>query len=239
MTFGHYGCCATSCCACAPPREPRRGQLTFGSHVTTKKKTREKAGHAQNLLPDRASSGVQPSLLTTTTGVVKFQSHLVAMLLLLRKKRGKNGACAEPTFRSGQLLDRPLPDSASSGNVTFSLPVKRPPLGRIWRNFCCACAEHTSGQCIWLTSLPLTWLPGAPHRSSANVALSLLIYYSLFMYSYSFMYQNTINLSSETDTIFSVTFIQYYFDYYFSSWYGCASLIWKYIVQIVLNNKIF
>jgi hypothetical protein len=135
VTFGHYGCCATSCCACAPPREPRRGQLTFGSHVTTKKKTREKAGHAQNLLPDRASSGVQPSLLTTTTGVVKFQSHLVAMLLLLRKKRGENGACAEPTFRSGQLLDRPLPDSASSGNVTFSLPVKKPPLGRIWRNF--------------------------------------------------------------------------------------------------------
>jgi hypothetical protein len=157
------------------------------------------------------------------------------MLLLRRKKRGMR----RTYIRQGHFWTWPLPDSSSFGHVTFSLPVKRPPLGRIWRNFCCACAEHTSGQCIWLTSLPLTWLPGAPHRSSANVALSLLIYYSLFMYSYSFMYQNTINLSSETDTIFSVTFIQYYFDYYFSSWYGCASLIWKYKVQIVLNNKIF
>ena len=34
--------------------------VTFGSHgtcTTTKKKEREKAGHAQNILPDRASSG--------------------------------------------------------------------------------------------------------------------------------------------------------------------------------------
>ena len=100
VTFGHYGCCATS--GCAYPREPRRassdlwshpvamllllrktrgkkrgmrrtyfrsgplldratswrGQVTFGSHVTTtKKKAREKAGHAQNLLPVRTTSG--------------------------------------------------------------------------------------------------------------------------------------------------------------------------------------
>jgi len=53
------------------------------------------------------------------------------------------------------------------------------------------------------------------------------------------MYQNAISLSPETDTILSVTFIQYHFNYYFSSWYGCASLIWKYKVQIVLNNKIY
>ena len=33
-------------------------ELTSGSHVTTtKKKTREKSGHAQNILLDRASSG--------------------------------------------------------------------------------------------------------------------------------------------------------------------------------------
>ena len=32
--------------------------MTFGSHVTTtKKKAREKAGHAQNLLPIRTASG--------------------------------------------------------------------------------------------------------------------------------------------------------------------------------------
>jgi hypothetical protein len=41
--------------------------------------------------------------------------------------------------------------------------------------------------------------------------------HTLFVYSYSFMYQNAISLSSETDTILSVTFIQYHFDYYFSS----------------------
>jgi hypothetical protein len=35
-----------------------KGQVTFGSHVTTiKKKAREKAGHAQNILPDSASFG--------------------------------------------------------------------------------------------------------------------------------------------------------------------------------------
>ena len=40
-------------------RELRRGQVTFGSHgTTTKRKTQgEKAGHAQNLLPVRVTSG--------------------------------------------------------------------------------------------------------------------------------------------------------------------------------------
>jgi hypothetical protein len=36
VTFGHYGCCATS--AWVHSRESRRGQVTFGSHVTTTKK---------------------------------------------------------------------------------------------------------------------------------------------------------------------------------------------------------
>jgi hypothetical protein len=60
VTFGHYGCCTTSSCACAHPREPRRGKIsvTSGSHVTTtKKKARGKMGHAQNLLPVRDTSG--------------------------------------------------------------------------------------------------------------------------------------------------------------------------------------
>jgi hypothetical protein len=30
VTFGHCGRCATSGCACAHPREPRRGQVTLG-----------------------------------------------------------------------------------------------------------------------------------------------------------------------------------------------------------------
>jgi hypothetical protein len=56
--LGHYGCCATSGCACAHPMEPEGGQVTFGSHVTTtKKKAREKAGHAQKLLPVRVTFG--------------------------------------------------------------------------------------------------------------------------------------------------------------------------------------
>ena len=131
MTVGHYGCCATSGCACAHPKEPRRGQVTFGSHVTTtKKKTREKAGHAQNLLPDRASSGVQWTLFTTTTGVtqfpvvhahtqgnhagVKFPSHPVAMLLLLRKKRGEKRGMPRSYSRSGPFLDM-----ATSGECLF------------------------------------------------------------------------------------------------------------------------
>jgi hypothetical protein len=61
VTFGHYGCCATSGYACAHPREPGRGQLTFGSHGTTvlvlRKKCGGKAGHAQNILPVRDTSG--------------------------------------------------------------------------------------------------------------------------------------------------------------------------------------
>ena len=57
VTFGHYGCCATS--GCVHSREPRRGQVTFGSYVTTtKKKARgKKTGHAQNILPVRTASG--------------------------------------------------------------------------------------------------------------------------------------------------------------------------------------
>ena len=56
MTFGHYGCCTTS--GCVHSKGTRRDQETFGSHVTTtKKKAREKAGHAQNLLPIRTAFG--------------------------------------------------------------------------------------------------------------------------------------------------------------------------------------
>ena len=60
IAFYYYGCCTTSGCGCAHPTEPLRVQIsvTSGSHVTTtKKKTRGKTGHAQNLLPVRATSG--------------------------------------------------------------------------------------------------------------------------------------------------------------------------------------
>jgi len=62
--------------------------------------------------------------------------------------------------------------------------------------------------------------------------------HTLFVYSYNFMYQNAISLSPETDTILSVTFIQYHFNYYFSSWYWCASLTLRYKIQILLNKTV-
>ena len=55
---------------------------------------------------------------------VKFPSHPVDILLLLRKKRGGKRACAEPT--SGQFLFR---------SRDFVTSVKRSPLRRILSNF--------------------------------------------------------------------------------------------------------
>ena len=61
VTFGHYVCCATSGCPCVHPREPRGGSSDLRQPcyycTTTKKKAREKSEHAQNILPDRATSG--------------------------------------------------------------------------------------------------------------------------------------------------------------------------------------
>ena len=109
----------------------------------------------------------QPTLFTTTTGVAQLpvvhhpreprkessdlRSHPVAMILLLRKKRGKSRSCAEPASGEGHFRTWPLP-------VTWltSLPVKRPYY---------ACAEHTSGQGTWLTSLPVMWLTSFQSRN--------------------------------------------------------------------------
>ena len=110
MTFGHCGCCATSGCACAYPRD----QATFRSHVTTtKKKTRGKAGHAQNLLPDRAF-------------LVSNKHCLHNFRLCMRTPR-------EP--RRDQISVTSGSHVATTIHVTLSLPVKSPPLGRIWCNF--------------------------------------------------------------------------------------------------------
>ena len=52
VSYGHRAS------GCVHSREPRRGQVTFGSHVTTtKKKARGGTGHAQNILPVRTASG--------------------------------------------------------------------------------------------------------------------------------------------------------------------------------------
>jgi hypothetical protein len=71
----------------------------------------------------------------TERGSSDLWSHLVAMLLLLRKKGGKN-----PGMRRTYFPSWPLPDRASSGQgpfrshdfVTFG---QKAPLERIWRNF--------------------------------------------------------------------------------------------------------
>jgi hypothetical protein len=110
-------------------REPRRDQVTFGSHVTTtKKKARKKAGHALNLLPVMATSG---------QGL--FQSR----------------------------------DFVTSGQKAL--------LGGYGATSGCTCAEPTSGQGTWLTSLPVSWLTSLPvalHCSPSNATLSVPIYYS-------------------------------------------------------------
>ena len=59
---------------------------------------------------------------------VKWPS--VAMLLLLRKKRGKKPGMRRTYSRSGLL-----PDRSSSGHVTLSSSSQKAPLGRIWHNF--------------------------------------------------------------------------------------------------------
>ena len=50
IVYYYYGCCTTSGCACAHPREPMLLLLR-------EKKRGKKTGHAQKLLPVRATSG--------------------------------------------------------------------------------------------------------------------------------------------------------------------------------------
>jgi hypothetical protein len=70
------------------------------------------------------SLGYLPLLFTPREprkGLSDLRSHPVAMVLLLRKKRGKKPGMRRTYFQSGTL-----PDMVSSGHVTLSLPVKRP-----------------------------------------------------------------------------------------------------------------
>ena len=84
---------------------------------------------------------------------VTYGSH-VTTVLLLRKTRGEKRGMRRIFFRSGPLLEK-----TSSGHVTFSLPIKSPHQGGYCATSGCACAQHTSGQGTWLTSLPVTSLP--------------------------------------------------------------------------------
>jgi hypothetical protein len=110
----------------------------------------------------------------TPKGSSDLRSHLVAMLLLLRKKkRGEKAGHAQNL----------LPVRATSGHGLFQ--------SRDWRHFWSKRPTRTDmaqhpvahahnilpGRVTWLTSLPVTSLPVAPHSTSANVALSVPIYY--------------------------------------------------------------
>ena len=134
------------------------GHVTFGSHgtcTTTKKKGRGKNGHAQNILPDRASSGD----VSLTSLPVKNCTTIV------RKKTREKPGMRRTYFGTG-----PLPE------VT-SLPVKRPPPGRIFHNFWLrmriAYFRTWPVPVTWLTSLPVA----PPHRSTTNDNWAVLIYY--------------------------------------------------------------
>ena len=107
--------------------------MTFVSHVTTtKKKTWEKARHAQDLLPVRATSGQGLFRLRDfVTSGQKAPLWRIWRHFRLRMRR--------TYFRTG-----PLPDKASSSHVTLSLPVKRLYQGGYVATSGCACAEHTS-----------------------------------------------------------------------------------------------
>ena len=137
-------------------------QVTFGNHGTT---TKKKAGHAQNLLPVMTASG---------------QGHF----------RSKGPARVDMVQLPVEHAQNLLPDRASSSHVTDVTSGQKTLLGRIWATSGCACAEHTSGHCTWLMSFPVTWLtslpvtslpvmwfPVAHHSTSANMVLSVPIYY--------------------------------------------------------------
>ena len=119
--------------ACAEPTSGqghfRTGPLpvTWLCHFRSKGPTRADmaqlpVAHAQNILPDRVTSGHVTDVTSGPKGTPKGSSDLRSHpVLLLRKKRGKKPGMCRTYFRSG-----PLPDRASSGHVTLSLPAKRP-----------------------------------------------------------------------------------------------------------------
>ena len=86
-----------------------------------------------------------------------------------------------------------LPDKGYSDHVTLSLPVKRPPLGRIWRNirlrmhriYLRTLSNVTSGHVTDVTSGHVTSGHDTSARSPANATLSVPIYY-LSNYKYFF-----------------------------------------------------
>jgi hypothetical protein len=118
-------------------------------------------------------------------GSSDLRSHPVAMLLLLRKKRGEKSGHAQNLLpirtASGQVLFRtgPLPDRSSSCHV---ISGQKAPLGRILRNFwLCMCRTYfrtgnvtdvTSGHVTDVTSGHVT-----SGSTPSNATLSVPIYY--------------------------------------------------------------
>ena len=102
----------------------------------------------------------------TPKGSSDHRSHPVAVLLLLRKKRGKKPGMRRTYFRTG-----PLPDRASSSHVTNVTSDQKSPLGRIWRTSSHVTSGHFRS-CAMVRS---------PARSPANVILSVPIYYCRYL----------------------------------------------------------
>jgi hypothetical protein len=112
----------------------------------------------------------------TPKGSTDFWSHPVAMLLLLRKKRGEKAGHAQNI-----LQDSATSGQATSGHVTDVTSGQKAPLGRILCNYRLR-MRRTYFRFRWLTSCPVMWLPDtslpvAPHRSSANATWAVPIYY--------------------------------------------------------------
>ena len=92
-------------------------------------------------------------------------SHPVAMLLLLRKKRGKKPGMRRTYFRTGPLPVTWLCHFWSKGPTRADIA-----------QLSVAHAQNILPD-TWLTSLPVTWLPVAPHSTSANNNWAVPIYY--------------------------------------------------------------
>ena len=105
MRFGHYGCCTTSSCPCAHPREPRRGVWPSGSHVTI---TKEKAGHAQNILLVRVTWLTSGQKATLRRILSHFRLHM---------RRTYFGTGHVTYVTSGNAMVR------SPANVSWAVPI--------------------------------------------------------------------------------------------------------------------
>ena len=105
MTFGHYGCCATGKLRIRTPKGTPKRSNDLWSHPVAMLllyyyfffKTRGEAGHAQNILPVRGSSGH----VTLSHPVKKAPLGRILRNLLLRLRRTYFRTCHVIDITSG------------------------------------------------------------------------------------------------------------------------------------------